>query len=205
MSPSVGQVRDVNSHALAAAIEECGAVPRIYPLVTDDIGDLKNAVEIGMGENDLLIMSGGSSVGLMDVTLEVLLSFPGAELLFHGIAVKPGKPTLAVKIEDKMVIGLPGHPVSALMMFHIICAPAISPAPPLSIRARLELNLSSQAGRDDFVPVVLREKNGLALVLPLLGKSGLMSILSQADGFIHIPHEKQGLVKGEDVRVYLFR
>lgn len=203
-TPSTGKVRDVNSHALAAAIRDCGAIPHNYPLVMDDFKVLKNAVELGLRENDLLIMSGGSSVGLMDVTLDVLLSFPGAEMLFHGIAVKPGKPTLAVKIGDKMVIGLPGHPVSALMMFHIICAPALSPYPPLSIDACLELNLSSQAGRDDFVPVELREEKGEKLALPLLGKSGLMNILSRASGFIHIPYEKQGLVKGENTRVYLF-
>jgi molybdopterin molybdotransferase len=203
-TPSTGKVRDVNSHALAAAIRDCGAIPHNYPLVMDDFKVFKNAVELGLRENDLLIMSGGSSVGLMDVTLDVLLSFPGAEMLFHGIAVKPGKPTLAVKIGDKMVIGLPGHPVSALMMFHIICAPALSPYPPLSIDACLELNLSSQAGRDDFVPVELREEKGEKLALPLLGKSGLMNILSRASGFIHIPYEKQGLVKGENTRVYLF-
>ncbi|MDD2510267.1 MAG: molybdopterin molybdotransferase MoeA [Syntrophomonas sp.] len=203
-TPTIGKVRDVNSHALAAAIKDCGAIPHNYPLVMDDFMVFKNAVELGLRENDLLIMSGGSSVGLMDVTLDVLLSFPGAEMLFHGIAVKPGKPTLAVKIGDKMVIGLPGHPVSALMMFHIICAPALSPYPPLSIDARLELNLSSQAGRDDFVPVELHEEKGEKLALPLLGKSGLMNILSRASGFIHIPYEKQGLVKGENTRVYLF-
>lgn len=203
-TPTIGKVRDVNSHALAAAIKDCGAIPHNYPLVRDDFKVLKNTVELGLRENDLLIMSGGSSVGLMDVTMDVLLSFPEAEMLFHGIAVKPGKPTLAVKIGDKMVIGLPGHPVSALMMFHIVCAPALSPYPPLSIDARLELNLSSQAGRDDFVPVELREEKGEKLALPLLGKSGLMNILSRASGFIHIPYEKQGLVKGENTRVYLY-
>lgn len=203
-NPEIGQVRDVNSHALAAAVRDCGAIPYNYPLVRDEFTLLKNAVETGLRENDLLIMSGGSSVGLMDVTLDVLLSFPGAEMLFHGIAVKPGKPTLAVRIGDKMVIGLPGHPVSALMMFHIICADALSPYPSLSVDANLGLNLSSQAGRDDFVAVELREEKGEKLAYPLLGKSGLMNILSRADGFVHIPYEKQGLLKGEKIKVYLY-
>ncbi|MEN6349532.1 MAG: gephyrin-like molybdotransferase Glp [Syntrophomonas sp.] len=202
--PRVGEVRDVNSCSLAAAVESCGAIPRAYPLVGDDFASLKSAVDTALQENDAVFMSGGSSVGIMDVTLDVLLSFPESRMIFHGIAVKPGKPTLAVAIGDKIVIGLPGHPVSALLMFHIICAPVLNTHPLLSVEAQISLNLASQAGRDDFIPVQLRKDNDCSLAVPLLGKSGLMSILAMADGYIHIPYEKQGLKKDEKTRVYLF-
>ncbi|MDD2619291.1 MAG: molybdopterin molybdotransferase MoeA [Syntrophomonadaceae bacterium] len=202
--PLTGQVRDVNSFAIAAALENCGAIPRNYPLVGDDFNILKQAVERGLSENDLLIMSGGSSVGVMDVSLDVLLSFPESRLIFHGIALKPGKPTMAVKIGDKMVIGLPGHPVSALMVFYIVCSPALRQKPLLTIDARIKFNLASQSGRDDFVPVKLIEENEEIIAVPLLGKSGLMSILSMANGYIHIPYEKQGVKAGAKIKVCLF-
>ncbi|MEN6328263.1 MAG: molybdopterin molybdotransferase MoeA [Syntrophomonas sp.] len=202
--PQAGEVRDVNSHSLAAAIESIGGRPRHYPLVRDDFDSLKLAVEKGLQENDVLMMSGGSSVGVMDVSLDVLLSFPESSLIFHGIALKPGKPTLAVKIADKLVIGLPGHPVSALMVFHIICAPALHSRPQFSVEANISLNLASQAGRDDFVPVQLKEAGGELLAVPVLGKSGLMSILSLADGYVHIPYEKQGIKAQTKIKVYLF-
>ncbi len=202
--PLIGEVRDVNSYSLAAAVQSCGSISRIYPLVKDDFSVLQGAVKSGLEENDVLLMSGGSSVGTMDVTMDVLLSFPGAEMLFHGIAVKPGKPTLAVKIGDKLVIGLPGHPVSALMMFNIVCAPALRFSPSMAVEARINVNVASQAGRDDFVPIKLFKEDDEQMARPLLGKSGLMSILSMADGYIHIPYEAQGVKKDERVKVIQF-
>lgn len=198
-----GQVRDVNSYAIAAAVRSCGSNASLYPIVKDDKIALKDSVAQGLAENDVLMMSGGSSVGIMDITLEVLLSFPDSELLFHGIAVKPGKPTMAVKIGPKLVIGLPGHPVSALMMFNVVCAPILRSHKLTVVNATLTENLASQAGRDDFVPVQLVGDEG-DLARPLLGKSGLMSILALADGYVHINYEQQGLEAGEEVRVVLF-
>ena len=125
-------------------------------------------------------------------------------MLFHGIAVKPGKPTLAVRIGKKLVIGLPGHPVSALMMFYIVCAPALRFTPAIEIAAFLSMNLPSQAGRDDFVPVKLVYENGKRVAVPLLGKSGLMSILALADAYIHIEYEKQGIKQDDMVTAYIF-
>ncbi|MEN6461585.1 MAG: molybdopterin molybdotransferase MoeA [Syntrophomonas sp.] len=202
--PTLGQIRDVNSHSIAAAILSCGGIPQCYPLVKDSFDDLKKTVGQALQENDAVLMSGGSSVGVADFTLDVLLSFPDSELLFHGIAVKPGKPTMAVRIKDKMVIGLPGHPVSALMMFYIICAPVLRFIPSQASDARITNNIASQAGRDDFIPVQLVNGPEGKLAQPLLGKSGLMSILALADGYIHIPYEKQGIEAGEMVRVNMF-
>jgi len=204
-TPSLGEVRDVNSYTLAAAVRSCNANPQTYPIVKDDFKLLKTQVEKVLAKNDLLIMSGGSSVGLKDVTLDVLLSFPDSELLFHGIAVKPGKPTLAVRIADKLVIGLPGHPVSALMIFYVMCAPVLRKRAVWTVKAPISINVASQAGRDDFIPVKLTGSPEHKIITPLLGKSGIMSILSQADGYIHIPYEQQGIVKNDVVSVYLFK
>jgi molybdopterin molybdotransferase len=120
----------------------------------------------------------------------VLLSFPEAKMLFHGIAIKPGKPTMAVRVGQQLIVGLPGHPVSALMVFNIICRPALQKQVQPRIQARITNNVASQAGRDDFLPVqLLQDQEGLK-ARPLLGKSGLMSILAHSDGYIHIPYEK---------------
>jgi molybdopterin molybdotransferase len=176
----------------------------MYPIVKDDVIALKDTVARGLAENDVLMMSGGSSVGVMDMTLDVLLSFPDSELLFHGIAVKPGKPTMAVRIGKQIVVGLPGHPVSALMMFNVICAPVLRSNQLTVVNACLTENLASQAGRDDFIPVQLILSDDGNLARPLLGKSGLMSILALADGYVHVTYEKQGLEAGEEVNVCLF-
>lgn len=202
--PQAGQIRDVNSYALAAAVRECGSLAHIYPIVKDSFNQLKEVVDQGLKDNDVLLLSGGSSVGIKDVTLDVLLSYPDSELLFHGIAVKPGKPTLAVRIGKQIVIGLPGHPVSALMMFYIVCAPALRFTPGLEQEALISMNLPSQAGRDDFIPVRLVYDKGRRIAVPLLGKSGLMSILSLADAYIHIEYEKQGIKQGDIVKAYIF-
>lgn len=199
-----GQVRDVNSYAIAAAARSCGANPVMYPIVNDDMEALKDTVARALNENDVLMMSGGSSVGIMDMTLDVLLSFTDAELLFHGIAVKPGKPTMAVRIGKKIVVGLPGHPVSALMMFNVVCAPVLRSNELVVVGARLTENLASQAGRDDFIPVQLLRKGNATEAQPLLGKSGLMSILALADGYVHVTYEQQGLEAGEEVKVCMF-
>jgi len=204
--PTIGQVRDINSYSLAAAVQSCGNAPITYPIIKDELDTLKSAVETAIQENDVVIVSGGSSVGVMDVTLDTLLSFNDSEMLFHGIAVKPGKPTMAVRIGSKLVIGLPGHPVSALMMFNIVCRPAMGVNTRLEVDARLPVNIASQAGRDDFIPVELinEDNDNQWTARPLLGKSGLMSILSRANAYIHISYEKQGLKKDEIVKAYVF-
>lgn len=202
--PVIGQVRDVNSYSIAAALESCGAVPQRYPLVEDDLASLRQAVATALDENDVVIMSGGSSVGVADYSVQVMLSFPDAEMLFHGIAVKPGKPTIGVRVGKKLIIGLPGHPVSALMVFNILCASVISPDSVRQVDAQITINVASQPGRDDFIPVQMRGDINSQQAKPLLGKSGLMSILAQADGYVHIPYEKQGIKAGDMVRVNLF-
>lgn len=202
--PQPGQVRDVNSISLAAAVQSAAAVAKTYSIVPDDYDKLRQAVAAACEENDWVLMSGGSSVGVKDMTLEVLMSFPHAQLLFHGVAVKPGKPTLAVRIGDKLVVGLPGHPVSALTMFGVICRPFLDSKPPSQVIAVAGANIASQAGRDDYIPVSLKDIDGRRVADPLLGKSGLMTVLAQADGYIHIGYQQQGVLSGESVLVTRF-
>lgn len=203
-SPQPGQVRDVNSISLAAAVQAANAIAKTYPIVPDDRDMLSEAVSVACEENDWVLMSGGSSVGVKDMTLEVLMSLPQAQLLFHGIAAKPGKPTMAVNIGSKLVVGLPGHPVSALTMFGVVCKPFLDAKLPEQFTAKAGANIASQAGRDDYVAVYLEEREGHWIAQPLLGKSGLMTILAQADGYIHIDHQRQGIYCGETVLVTRF-
>lgn len=207
--PAPGQVRDVNSLSLAAAIEATGEQALVYPRVVDDAAQLAAAIDRAQKECDLLLISGGSSIGVKDMSLQVLMDLPGAEVLFHGISLKPGKPTMAVKSQSGLVVGLPGHPVAALMMYYVLLRPLLNPVQSACARGYLVENYASQAGRDDFVPVVLEvagkenPEEGFG-VRPLLGKSGLISILARADGFMHVPRIAQGVTRGSRVRVYLF-
>lgn len=203
-SPGPGQVRDINSHTLRAAVKRRGGEPRLYGIVPDDYERLRETLTAALAENDLVLMSGGSSVGTRDLSLKVMMSLPGARSLFHGIAVKPGKPTLAVQIDDKLVIGLPGHPVSALMVFEMTVGRLLQPEGHSSVQAVLHDNIASQAGRDDLVRVELRDGGSRLWAVPVHGKAGLIRVMSQADGYIHVPYEKQGLARGEQVTVHLF-
>lgn len=201
----LGQIRDTNSYTIAAAINETNNQAVVYPIIKDDYALIKRTIEQALAENDLILISGGSSVGTKDMTLDVLLSLANSELLFHGIAIRPGKPTLAVKTEKNLIIGLPGHPVSAFMIQQILCSPFLAPRNNIQVLAELESNIASQAGRDDFVAVKLIEDTDMKLkAKPLIGKSGLMSILSMADAYIHIPYEQQGIEKGQTIKVTLF-
>lgn len=203
-SPRPGQVRDVNSFILAAAVRKLGGRATTYGVVPDDFDQLKQTVCRVLAENDCLMMSGGSSVGTRDMSLQVLLSFPDSRLLFHGLSIKPGKPTLAVKIGDQLAIGLPGHPVSALMVFNVLVGQMVSSGQSHAVRAVLHDNVASQSGRDDFVRVSLLEKDDDLWAVPVYGKAGLIRVMAEAQGFIHIPYEKQGLSRGEKVTVNIF-
>jgi molybdopterin molybdotransferase len=202
--PTVGQVRDVNSYTLAAALTNMGGIPCTYGIISDNRDLLSQGLEKALEENEVVLLSGGSSVGERDFSLEVLLSFPDSELLFHGVAARPGKPTLAVRIGERLVVGLPGHPVAAFMMFTVLCMPLLGPVPARQVRAVLNANVASQAGRDDFLRVELSDSGEGMVAAPVYGKSGLIRILSLADGFVHIPYEKQGFKAGESVLVTLF-
>jgi molybdopterin molybdotransferase len=226
-TPGPGQVRDINSIALAASVREAGGEPRSAPIVRDDPERLHEIVARALAETDLVLIAGGSSVGTRDWTLEVLLSFPGAELLLHGVAIRPGKPVIAVRVGasaaagERLVIGLPGNPVSALIVFDQFVRPVIARlsgeaggatepgAPATAIRprgsvlARMATSCASDPGKEDYVRVRLRRAPEGMVAEPVLGKSSLIMPLVQADGLVVIPEGVEGVEADETVTVHL--
>lgn len=212
--PGPGQVRDINSYALFGAVAESGGVPRLYGIVRDDFKCLKDTLEQALEENEMVLLSGGSSVGTRDIAFKVIESLGEPGVLFHGISVKPGKPTVGAVVGNKPVFGLPGHPASAMVVFELLVAPLLRtggyPTGPAArlfefpIRAVINRNLRSAAGREDFIRVKLRVREGQLTADPVLGKSGLISTMVKADGLARIPSGKEGVEAGEVVEVKLF-
>lgn len=202
--PQPGQVRDVNTVALAAMVASAGGVPVRYGVVPDDLDTIKRVLGAALAENDAVLLSGGSSVGTRDLTLQAVESLNGARVLFHGLAVRPGKPTVGAVVGGKPVFGLPGHPVSALVVFEVLVRPLIEPErlEREALRARLTRSLRSAPGREDFVRVRLKVENGELKADPILGKSGLIATLARADGLVRIPLDAEGAQAGEMVDVF---
>ncbi|MDD2443033.1 MAG: molybdopterin-binding protein [Desulfotomaculaceae bacterium] len=214
-NPAPGQVRDINSYVLYGAVAACGGEPRLYGIVGDNYEKLARTLEQALEENGMVLLSGGSSVGTRDVASRVIESLGEPGVLFHGISIKPGKPAIGAVIKKKPVFGLPGHPVSATVVFDLLVAPLIREGgyPEGGIKAKMEFpllakitrNLRSAAGREDFVPVkVSVGKEGTLFADPVLGKSGLISTVVKADGIARIPSGKEGVATGETVEIKLF-
>ena len=203
-----GQVRDATAVALAALITEAGGDPVPGGIVADDPGLLEAALRLALDGSDLIVVSAGSSVGARDETATAVgrLGEPG--IWCHGLAIKPGKPTLLAECADVPIIGLPGNPRSALVVFRLIGMPLVrlvagctlQPAE-ATVRARLDRDLASATGRLDVVQV--RVSGGCAS--PVFGMSALLSVLTTADGYVIIPEEATGLAAGTEVDVTLYR
>jgi molybdopterin molybdotransferase len=212
--PLPGQVRNINQHSLAGLIEESGGDLKDWGVIRDDKDQLTRAIGEALEGSDLVLLSGGSSMGAKDIALETILSFPDSEFIFHGISVSPGKPTIFAKACGKPILGLPGYPVSALVIFDLFASPLIrkiggeeaTRINPFArtVRAKLKTNIASQVGREDYVRVVLeREADGL-FATPLPNKSGAIFTLVKADGMVRIDLNQDGLEQGEEVEVILF-
>jgi molybdopterin molybdotransferase len=203
-----GQVRDATAVALAALISEAGGDPVPGGIVADDPGLLEAALRPALDDSDVIVVSAGSSVGARDETAAAVgrLGEPG--IWCHGLAIKPGKPTLLAECAGVPVIGLPGNPRSALVVFRLIGMPLVRlvagctlPPAEATVRARLDRDLASATGRLDVVQV--RVSGGCAS--PVFGMSALLSVLTQADGYVIIPEEATGLGAGAEVDVTLYR
>jgi molybdopterin molybdotransferase len=212
--PLPGQVRNINQHSLAGLIDEVGGELKDWGVIRDDREQLRSAVEEALEWSDLVLLSGGSSMGAKDIALETILSFPESEFIFHGISVAPGKPTIFAKASGKPIMGLPGYPVSALVIFDLFAAPLIrrlggEEIPTLgrftkTLRATLKTNIASQIGREDYVRVSLEQQQQRFLAMPLPNKSGAIFTLVKADGMVRIDLNQDGLEAGEEVEVILF-
>ncbi|MHB8156543.1 MAG: molybdopterin molybdotransferase MoeA [Desulfocucumaceae bacterium] len=209
--PGPGQVRDVNSYTLYGLVEKAGGAPSLCGIIKDDFAALEGVMKDEISKSDIILLSGGSSVGTRDVSAGVIESLGSPGILFHGISVKPGKPTIGAVVEGKPVFGLPGHPVSAMVAFLLLVEPLIRTGKyPLSqeefllefpVTASITRNLRSSAGREDYVRVELRLQAGKLLADPVLGKSGLIATMAKASGLARIPQELEGVEAGELVRV----
>jgi len=212
--PMPGQVRNINQHSLAGLIEGCGAELRDWGVIRDDKNQLIRAIAEALQWSDLVLLSGGSSMGAKDIALEAILSFPDSEFIFHGISVSPGKPTIFAKACGKPIMGLPGYPVSALVIFDLFAAPVLRKIGgeevtginqfEKTLRATLKTNIASQVGREDYVRVTLERDSERWLATPLPSKSGAIFTLVKADGMVRIDLNQDGLEQGEEVEVILF-
>lgn len=211
-TPRPGQVRDINSYALAALIEKTGGAAIRYGILGDQFEVLQAAAAKALSECDLLIITAGSSASTRDMTAEVIRQLGEPGVLVHGINTRPGKPTILGVCNGKAVIGLPGNPVSALVNGYLFVAPVIEkilgvlPQPKASVKAILTVNLPSQAGREDWWPVKLIENQSEIVryeAAPIFGKSNLIFTLAAADGLLKIPPDATGLSAGEIVEVFL--
>ncbi|MDO9324150.1 MAG: molybdopterin molybdotransferase MoeA [Methanoregula sp.] len=202
--PGPGQVRDANAPMLAAYITEYGCTPRLYGIIPDEREAFDAVLERAVPECDVVLLSGGSSKDDRDMTAAVIAA--RGEVLVHGIAIAPGKPTIIGRIGGKPVFGLPGHPASAFVVLIAIVRPLLDrmlgiPQPlQRTEKATISINIPSQRGREEYVRVTV--KDGIAT--PLFGKSGLLNTLIRSNGIIRIPAGAEGLEQGSTVEVILW-
>jgi molybdopterin molybdotransferase len=211
-NPKPGEVRDINRYSIVSMVKEAGAIPIFLGIAKDRFDDLKEKIGTGLRESDMVIVTGGSSVGTLDLTVEVLKVFTGTEILAHGVSIRPGKPTLLADMGGKPLLGLPGHPVSAVVVFHFFGKPILKILSGISrewvwhqmkVKAKASRNIPSVPGREDYVRVKLEERNGTFWAHPIFGKSGAISHLTKANGLIKIGINDEGLEEGEEAEVIL--
>ncbi len=205
--PNNAQVRSVNTSLLAALVTQFGEEVRTYGIIKDKEELLQAAVAQAVAECDVVLISGGSSVGVKDVTSEVIAS--QGEVLFHGVALKPGKPTIFGKIDNKPIFGLPGHPVAVFfvtlsLVYHMLSHLTGKNIPQAHLEAKLTESVEANHGRLQFVPVSLEQGEGQWYAQPIRNKSGLITILTGAQGYCCIAQECEGLAQNSLVTVYLF-
>ncbi|WP_291405599.1 molybdopterin molybdotransferase MoeA [Acidaminobacter sp.] len=226
--PTPGQIRDINSYTISGLIEGAGGCVKRAVLVKDDFNALKLAVAEALADSDLVLLSGGSSVGEKDYTQKVIQSFEDSEILAHGLAIKPGKPTVVARVGGVPVFGLPGQPASAMMIFKAVVEPLLqkltgealfiladgsenlhndklaSLLRTRTVTAVASSNIHAAPGRTTFQMVSLERRSGSLAAIPVHGKSGMISLMSRADGYIQIEPEQEGILQGEVVQVILF-
>ncbi len=200
-----GHVRDALSVSLGALAREAGGDPHALGIVPDDRQALEQTLRGALGDSDVVVICAGSSVGARDETTAAVAALPRSEIWCHGLAIKPGKPTLLAYSDGIPIIGLPGNPRSALVVFRLIGVPVVrrvggwtGETRQGSLRARLARNLPSAAGRLDVVQV--RLSGGDAE--PVFGPAALLSVLTAADGYMIVPEDATGLPAGEEVDVF---
>jgi molybdopterin molybdotransferase len=211
--PLPGQIRNINSITLSSMISRAGALATDYGVVSDRMEIFFPALEKAVFENDIVLFSGGSSVGVRDLGEQAVEALGPPGIFIHGVALKPGKPILMGLSGTVPVFGLPGHPVSALVCFDLFVLKAINilsgrtkekELPPLTLSAKLSRNINSAPGRKDSIRVGLRKENNGWIASPVMGKSGSISTLSRAQGCFFIDEDSQGVSEGTTVEVHFY-
>lgn len=205
---TIGKIRDINSYTLAAMIEELGGKVVGKSIIKDDYESLRNEVDKALDISHIIILSGGSSVGTMDYTHKVIDSFQGRGVLIHGLSIKPGKPTIVGEGKKKPIIGLPGHPISSIVVFKAIVEDFVYNKLNMKvyraqINAIVDSNFPSSPGKETYYMVKLKKEENKYIASPIFGKSGMISLMSQADGYIIIEDYEEGVYKGEEREIYI--
>jgi molybdopterin molybdotransferase len=206
-TPGPGQIRDVNGYTLAGLVQQSGGDSRHFGIVTDQYDALLACCREALAQSDLVLVSGGSSVGARDHTLDVLSALPESRVLVHGVSIRPGKPAILAQCGSKAFWGLPGHVTSAMIVFIILVKPFLNwiggqeTITPVHIKARLSRNLASAQGRVDFVRVRLVHRDNDIWAEPILGGSGLIRTMVEADGLIRLDLNSEGMDRGTVVDI----
>jgi molybdopterin molybdotransferase len=212
--PKPGQIRNINTLALAGEVQRAGGVFNDYGIVSDQKEIFLPAIRKAIKDNDIVLFSGGSSVGVRDLGEQVIEALGPPGILVHGVTLKPGKPVLIGQSGSTPIFGLPGHPVSALVCFDFFVKPAIQhlsgrinrqKLPTPYIVATLARNINSAPGRRDVVRVKITEEGDSWVAEPVLGKSGSISTLSRSDGYFLIDENSQGITENSVIKVYLYK
>jgi molybdopterin molybdotransferase len=209
--PAPGQVRDINTYTVAALTRRAGGEPLPRGIAPDDAATLHGMAAEALAAADVLIISAGSSVSTRDMTAQVIGELGQPGVLVHGVSIHPGKPTILAVAGGKPVFGLPGNPVSTMIAFDLFVAPALlrmqgCAEPPAwhVVQALLARDVASHAGREDFVPVRLEQRDGDLWAEPVFGKSNLIYTMAHADGVMSVPLDRSGVYAGDRVAVRLF-
>jgi molybdopterin molybdotransferase len=204
-APAPGEVRDACAPALAGLVREAGGEPVLRGIAPDDAGALERVLADAISEDDVVVVSAGSSVGARDVTAAVVARL--GDIVCHGMAIRPGKPTLLADCDGVPLVGLPGNPRSALVVFRLVGIPLVravggitSPPPAATVRAELARDVPSAAGRLDVVQTTVRDR----IATPRFGASALLGPMARADGWFCIPEAATGLLAGTVVDVELY-
>jgi molybdopterin molybdotransferase len=210
--PGMGQVRDINTYTMSAMVQEEGGIPHVFEIIPDDRGRLLSALREARETADLVLVSGGSSVGEKDAVGWAIDEVGRPGVIVHGVKIKPGKPTILGLADGTPIIGLPGHPVSGMVIFDVFVRDLLrglaGRIPPRSlgkiVRARMAKAVPSAGGREDHVRVSIERRGGALWAVPQAGKSGIITTMTRADGLVVVPLGQAGLAEGTEVEVELF-
>lgn len=202
---ALGEIYNSNGPGIVSAIKEKGGIPKYYGIVKDDFNTLKDALRQAIEECNIVILTGGTSVGTKDFVMSAIDSLGCPGVLVHGIAMKPGKPTIIGKIKEVPIFGLSGNPMSALLGFRLFVQDLISPSSPSTVflEAKVKRNIPSAGGREDYIPVKLEKDNGENYVTPIFSKSNSIGSLTKMDGLLIIDKDSEGLQEGRSGIVML--